>query len=90
LTEAALERLRFYAPFIKTLDLGRKDGYNYQLQNWKSSMEISRTNPFLPNLVSLSLLNPRWYSPTGSSQLPLVLIFISPSLLECSISYSLD
>jgi hypothetical protein len=82
-------RLRLYARFVKHLEICKGNYYDYQIFNWKDLLEISQSNPLLPNITSLDLTNPRWCSKPDNIQLPLMLMFISPSLLEYGITFDL-
>jgi hypothetical protein len=82
-------RLRFYAPFITQLEICKDNGYDYQISNWKGLLELSQSDALLPNVVSLDLTNPWWCAQTQRVQLPLMLLFISPSLLEYRITSEL-
>ncbi|KAG9098783.1 hypothetical protein FS749_002976 [Ceratobasidium sp. UAMH 11750] len=86
---ANLARLKCYAPYVKRLELCGKRGYNYILSNWGALFDMSWSSPLLPNLTVLTLANPTWCALREGPQLPLLLMFISSSLLEFRITWEL-
>ncbi|KAG8744364.1 hypothetical protein FRC10_010251 [Ceratobasidium sp. 414] len=88
-SEAALERLKLYAPYIKHLELCKKSGYDYKISNWNALLNASWHSPLLPNITVLTLGNPAWCAMRGGAQLPMMLMFLSPSLLEFRITWEL-
>ncbi|KAG8713300.1 hypothetical protein FRC08_013432 [Ceratobasidium sp. 394] len=88
-SEAALTRLRLYAPYIKHLELCKKSGYDYKVSNWNALLNMSWYSPLLPNVTVLTLGNPAWCARREDAQLPLLLMFLSPSLLEFRITWEL-
>ncbi|CAE6345045.1 unnamed protein product [Rhizoctonia solani] len=83
-TDEDLKRFRFYAPFVKRLDLFNIEKYfRYRIRGWKQLLAGLGNNPLLPNLRSLSL-NTR-PTVTVFEQQAWFMLLISPSLLELNL-----
>ncbi|KAG8729590.1 hypothetical protein FRC12_020863 [Ceratobasidium sp. 428] len=81
-SDASLSRLKLYAPYVKFLEIFGHNHYDYDLVNWEDLLEYSEFTPLLPNLTQLTLTNYWWFNYTQNPQLPWLLLFASPSLLE--------
>ncbi|KAG9096714.1 hypothetical protein FRC06_008405 [Ceratobasidium sp. 370] len=88
-SDATFKRLRLYASSVKSLEISRKRDRDYSLTNWQALLNYSESNPLLPHLVRLTLTNQWWCNHTLNPQLPLLLMFISPSLLDYRIIYEM-
>ncbi|KAG8758435.1 hypothetical protein FRC12_010012 [Ceratobasidium sp. 428] len=88
-SERTLSRLRFYAPYVRHLELCKKSGYGYEVRNWDAIFDFSWSTPLLPNVTTLTLANPTWCARREDAQLPFILLFLSPSLLEFRVTWEL-
>ncbi|KAG8699586.1 hypothetical protein FRC09_006522 [Ceratobasidium sp. 395] len=86
ISDAALERFKIYAPFVNHLELFRGELSHYVLWNWKGLLDLATADPLLPNLLSLTVSSGTWLRDVRHPQLPLLLMFVSPSLIEYRIS----
>ncbi|QRW10404.1 leucine-rich repeat protein [Ceratobasidium sp. AG-Ba] len=80
--EGRLARLAVYAPYVRRLEVFRHSGFAYKLTSWDTVLEHSWATALLPNLRTLTLSNGLWCTPRLPASLPLMLLFISPSLLD--------
>ncbi|KAG8703920.1 hypothetical protein FRC08_002567 [Ceratobasidium sp. 394] len=87
LSDVALLRFRIYAPFVRHLEIFKDQGSDYAILNSKSLLDLSLSSPLLPNLLSFTASNSMWFLNDQRSQLPLLLMFQSPSLLEYRAPY---
>ncbi|KAF8597022.1 hypothetical protein BDV93DRAFT_548096 [Ceratobasidium sp. AG-I] len=69
-------RFRFYAKFVIHLEPYSSIEPKQLYGNWGSLLDMSRAQPLLPNLLSINIAT-RWLD---DSQLPMLLMFFSPSL----------
>ncbi|KAG8758434.1 hypothetical protein FRC12_010011 [Ceratobasidium sp. 428] len=89
ISPAALTRLRFYAVHVKRLELCGNPAHTYMISRWDALFDTTWSSPLLPKLTALTLANPTWCAMKHLPQLPLLLMFISPSLLEYRITWEL-
>ncbi|KAG8713297.1 hypothetical protein FRC08_013429 [Ceratobasidium sp. 394] len=89
-SDTTLKRLQVYAPSVKSLEISGQRVCDYGLTNWEALLHHSESNPLLPNLARLTLTNQWWCYRTLKPQLPLLLMFISPSLLGYRIVYEMN
>ncbi|KAG8719378.1 hypothetical protein FRC08_002977 [Ceratobasidium sp. 394] len=80
ISKKALTRFKLYAPLVQHLEVFNGRTPNYQLHNFKALLALSMSEPLLPNLRSLTFFN-------GRAPLSLMLLFISPSLVEYRMIY---
>ncbi|KAG9098608.1 anthranilate phosphoribosyltransferase [Ceratobasidium sp. 370] len=86
LSDGVLQRFRLYAPFVRSLDI-----FGARLcviSNWGGLFGLSSSSPLLPNVQSLTLTSPNWFLGEQHLQLPLLLMFLSPSLVEYRVPYT--
>ncbi|KAG9093026.1 hypothetical protein FS749_015236 [Ceratobasidium sp. UAMH 11750] len=87
LSDAHLKRFRLYAPMVRRLEIFSARLSDYTILNWRGLYDLSLSSPLLPNLLSLTAKNPMWFLERQHSQLPILLMFLSPSLVEYRIPY---
>ncbi|KAG9118644.1 hypothetical protein FRC07_006738 [Ceratobasidium sp. 392] len=83
-----LTRLKFYAEYIQDLEVFRFGDYSYTFSHLDSLKMLPTNIPLLPSILSLSFENLQWLAHGRYSQLPLLLMFLSPSLLEYRTAHS--
>ncbi|KAG8774228.1 hypothetical protein FRC12_002104 [Ceratobasidium sp. 428] len=79
LTEEDFARFRFYASFVKALDMSESTA-SLRLLNWEWLFSYTQSQPLLPNLEILTVT--RWGSSSQYDSTPIwFTLFLSPSLL---------
>ncbi|KAG8781337.1 hypothetical protein FRC12_021973 [Ceratobasidium sp. 428] len=87
ISEANFERFKLYAPFVRDLEIFKDKETDYVVFNASGLLDYSLSTPLLPNLQSLTISSPMWLLNDQRPLLPLLLVFISPSLTEYHIRY---
>ncbi|KAG9092829.1 hypothetical protein FS749_015413, partial [Ceratobasidium sp. UAMH 11750] len=80
ISEEALTRFKFYAQLVQHLEVFNGRNPYYQLHDFKALLDLSMSEPLLPNLRSLTFFY-------GRAPLSLMLLFISPSLVKYRMIY---
>ncbi|KAG8783120.1 hypothetical protein FRC12_020074 [Ceratobasidium sp. 428] len=87
ISKANFERFKLYAPFVRHLEIFKDKETDYVMFNASGLLDYSLSTPLLPNLQSLTISSPMWLLNDQRPLLPLLLIFISPSLTKYHVLY---